>query len=45
VKVGYRAGRLLNAAPEFEDCRKAAERHGVGVKEVLAAAIAAFRAR
>jgi uncharacterized protein (TIGR00299 family) protein len=45
VKVGYRAGRLLNAAPEFEDCRKAAERHSVGVKEVLAAAIAAFRAR
>jgi uncharacterized protein (TIGR00299 family) protein len=45
VKVGYRAGRLLNAAPEFEDCRKAAERHGVGVKEVLAAASAAFRAR
>jgi uncharacterized protein (DUF111 family) len=43
VKSGRLAGRLLNAAPEFEDCRQAAERHGVGVKEVQQAAIAAFR--
>src|SRR5262249_52421176 len=34
VKLGRRQGLLLNAAPEFEDCRAAAERHGVGVKEV-----------
>src|SRR5262249_24283506 len=32
VKLRRRQGLLLNAAPEFEDCRAAAERHGVGVK-------------
>jgi uncharacterized protein (TIGR00299 family) protein len=45
VKLGRRGGQLVNAAPEFEDCRAAAEQHRVGVKEVMAAAIAAFRAR
>ena len=45
VKTGYLGGRLVNAAPEFEDCRQAAERHGVAVKEVLQAALAAFRQR
>ena len=44
IKVGRLHGRLLNAAPEFEDCRQAAGRHGVAVKEVMAAASAAFRA-
>ena len=44
VKLGRQGGRLLNAAPEFEDCARAAREHGVAVKEVLAAAIAAFRA-
>ena len=44
VKLGRRGGRILNAAPEFEDCRLAAERHQVAVKEVMAAAISAFRA-
>jgi uncharacterized protein (DUF111 family) len=43
VKVGRLAGEELNVAPEFEDCRQAAERHHVAVKEVLAAALAAFR--
>ena len=45
VKVGRLAGKTLNAAPEFEDCRKAAQQHDVAVKEVMAAAIAAWRAR
>jgi uncharacterized protein (TIGR00299 family) protein len=45
IKVGRLGGRTLNAAPEFEDCRKAASEHGVAVKEVMAAAIAAWRAR
>jgi len=45
VKVGRLAGKTLNTAPEFEDCRKAAQQHDVAVKEVMAAAIAAFRAR
>ena len=44
VKLGRREGKLLNAAPEFEDCAHAARAHGVAVKEVIAAAIAAFRA-
>jgi pyridinium-3,5-bisthiocarboxylic acid mononucleotide nickel chelatase len=43
VKLGRSEGRLLNAQPEFEDCRKAAEQHGVPVKEVQAAALSAFR--
>ena len=43
IKLGRQDGLLLNAAPEFEDCAAAARDHGVGVKEVIAAAIAAFR--
>lgn len=43
IKTGRLAGRLLNAAPEFDDCRQAAERHGVAVKEVIQAALTAFR--
>jgi uncharacterized protein (TIGR00299 family) protein len=45
VKLGRRGGELLNAAPEFEDCRSAAAQHGVAVKEVIVAALAAFRLR
>jgi pyridinium-3,5-bisthiocarboxylic acid mononucleotide nickel chelatase len=43
VKLGRSQGKLLNAQPELEDCRLAAERHGVPVKEVQAAALSAFR--
>jgi uncharacterized protein (DUF111 family) len=43
VKVGRRNGQVLNAAPEYEDCRKAAIEHGVPLKEVMQAAQAAFR--
>ena len=43
MKVGRRGGAVLHAAPEFEDCRQAAERHAVAVKEVMAAALTAFR--
>jgi pyridinium-3,5-bisthiocarboxylic acid mononucleotide nickel chelatase len=43
VKVGSRDGRTLTAAPEFEDCRAAADAHHVPVKEVLAAAAEAYR--
>jgi uncharacterized protein (TIGR00299 family) protein len=44
VKVGRLSGAVINVAPEFEDCRQAAERQGVPLKEVMAAALSAFRA-
>lgn len=45
VKVGRLRGLEQNAAPEFEDCVRAAQAHRVAVKEVIAAALAAFRNR
>ncbi|MFN8092832.1 MAG: nickel pincer cofactor biosynthesis protein LarC [Vicinamibacteria bacterium] len=44
VKIGLRRGAVWNAWPEFGDCETAAARSGVPVKEVLAAALAAWRA-
>ncbi len=43
VKIGERDGRIMNAAPEHDSCRAAARAHGVPLKEVYAAAMAAFR--
>jgi uncharacterized protein (TIGR00299 family) protein len=43
IKVGWRSGRIYNAQPEFDDCSGAAKTRGVPVKEVWAAALAAFR--
>ena len=45
VKVGRRGGRVYNAQPEFDDCQRAAAARGVAVKEVWAAAMAAYRTR
>ena len=45
VKVGRRGGQVTNAQPEFEDCQRVASAAGVPVKEVWAAAIAAWRER
>ena len=42
IKIGSLAGETLNAAPEFEDCRAAAARHHIAVKQVQQAAIAAY---
>ncbi len=42
VKVGSLDGEVLNAAPEFEDCRAAAVRCEVPLKQVQQAAIAAY---
>ena len=43
VKVARRGAETMTAAAEFDDCRRAAEAHGVPVKEVLAAAEATYR--
>lgn len=43
VKTGMLDGETVNANPEFEDCRRAAEAHGVPWKHVQAAAVAAFQ--
>jgi uncharacterized protein (TIGR00299 family) protein len=42
IKVGTLGGETMNAAPEYEDCRAAAERHKVAIKLVQQAAIAAY---
>jgi pyridinium-3,5-bisthiocarboxylic acid mononucleotide nickel chelatase len=43
VKVGRLRGRVLSATPEFEECREAAHRAGVPLRDVQEAARAAFR--
>jgi len=45
VKVGSLGGREMTASPEFSDCQAAAEAHGAAVKEVIAAAVQAYRQR
>jgi pyridinium-3,5-bisthiocarboxylic acid mononucleotide nickel chelatase len=42
IKIGSLSGETLNAAPEFEDCRTAAAKHHIAVKQVQQAAIAAY---
>jgi pyridinium-3,5-bisthiocarboxylic acid mononucleotide nickel chelatase len=44
IKLGSRNNKTYNAAPEFEDCRAAAQKHNVPVKQVQQAAIAAYLA-
>lgn len=43
VKLGELNGRVIQSAPEFEDCRRAAEAGGVTLREVYAAAHAAAK--
>jgi uncharacterized protein (DUF111 family) len=42
VKVASRDGRVVNAAPEFEDCVRAAGERGLAVKDVQALAVKAY---
>lgn len=43
VKVSKaKDGRVMNYAPEFDDCREAAERHRVGLREAQLEALKAF---
>ena len=41
VKVGLRNGRVINRAPEFEDCRRLADSSGVPLKEIHREALGA----
>jgi hypothetical protein len=43
VKLGKLDGKIVQAAPEFESCRKAAEQAGVPLKEVYEAALKALK--
>lgn len=42
VKLAYLAGELANIAPEFEDCRRLAQEHGVPLKKILQEAVRAL---
>jgi uncharacterized protein (TIGR00299 family) protein len=44
VKVGSRGGEVVSAAPEYEDCRAAAEKARVPVRKVMDAARTAWSA-
>jgi uncharacterized protein (DUF111 family) len=39
VKIGRLGGKVVQAAPEFESCRKLAEKAKIPVKQIYAAAI------
>jgi uncharacterized protein (TIGR00299 family) protein len=43
IKVAHFGDTVFNASPEYEDCLAAAGDHGVPVKDVLAAAVQAYR--
>jgi len=43
VKVAKREGKILNVAPEFDDCLRLAAEKNVPLKEILLAAQAAYR--
>lgn len=45
VKVARNAGKVVNAAPEFEDCQRLAVEKSVPLKQVIAAAEAAYLRR
>jgi hypothetical protein len=42
IKVARREGKVLNVAPEFEDCQRLATEKGVPLKQVMMAAQAAY---
>ena len=45
IKISRVNGTILNATPEYEDCRRIAEERGVPLKQVIAAAAFEFEAR
>jgi len=42
-KVARHGGAVVNVAPEFDDCARLAEQHGVSVKEVQAVSVKAYQ--
>jgi uncharacterized protein (TIGR00299 family) protein len=42
IKIGELNGQVINASPEYEDCKHAAEEHGVPVKRVYDAAVGRY---
>jgi uncharacterized protein (TIGR00299 family) protein len=44
-KLARRQGRLVNAAPEFDDCARLAAQHGIPIKDVQALATKAWLER
>lgn len=45
LKLGLRQGEVLKAAPEYDDCSRAAQAHQVGLRTVMEAALEAWRTR
>ena len=42
VKIGFLDGEVANVAPEYEDCRRIAQEHGVALKTVMQEAMRLF---
>jgi pyridinium-3,5-bisthiocarboxylic acid mononucleotide nickel chelatase len=42
IKIGRLGPKIINTAPEFDDCRKTASEYGVPVKRVWEAALVAY---
>lgn len=45
IKVGRRQGRVITASPEFEDCREAAQRSSLPLREVMDQAMRVWRSK
>jgi len=45
MKIGTRNGKRINAQPEFEDCRRIAQKQKVPIKQVWAEALASYHQR
>jgi hypothetical protein len=42
IKLGIAAGKVVNTAPEYEDCKRLAQQHSVPLKQVMQAAMASY---
>ena len=42
IKLGIASGEVVNAAPEFEDCKRLAQEHALPLKQVMQTAMAAY---